>query len=100
MNQTDQDITVQADQLHAFAYTLYEKAGVGQEDARLMADLQVETDLRGVHSHGTRMAPSYIREILDGRMKARPKVPLFRKHRGLLSLMGMPVSVIHRPLWR
>jgi hypothetical protein len=25
MNQTDQDITVQADQLHAFAYTLYEK---------------------------------------------------------------------------
>ena len=74
MNQTDQDITVQADQLHAFAYTLYEKAGVGQEDARLMADLQVETDLRGVHSHGTRMAPSYIREILDGRMKARPKV--------------------------
>ena len=59
--ETGQDITIQSDQLQKFAEELYQKAGVGTEHAKLMADLQVETDLRNVHSHGTRMLPGYIR---------------------------------------
>ena len=47
--ETVQDITIQSDQLQKFAEELYQKAGVGTEHAKLMADLQVETDLRNVH---------------------------------------------------
>ena len=49
-----QEIVVDATQLHNFAQTLCEKAGLRPEDAEQMAELQVQTDLRGVHSHGTR----------------------------------------------
>ena len=47
MSQSDQEIVVQADELREFACTLYRKAGVSREHAELMAELQVETDLRG-----------------------------------------------------
>lgn len=85
---TDQDIIIQSDQLHTFTRTLYEKAGIAQADAQLMADLQVETDLRGVHSHGTRMAPWYIREILDGTMKAKPDVRVVQEAPGTAVIDG------------
>ena len=71
---TVQDITVQSDQLHKFAEKLYQKAGIGMEHAKLMADLQVETDLRNVHSHGTRMLPGYIWSILKGEINPTPQI--------------------------
>jgi LDH2 family malate/lactate/ureidoglycolate dehydrogenase len=79
MPQTDQEIIIQSEQLHEFAYTLYTKAGVSHEHAQLMADLQVETDLRGVHSHGTRMIPWYVGEILKGNMNATPNIQIVRE---------------------
>jgi LDH2 family malate/lactate/ureidoglycolate dehydrogenase len=39
-----------------------------------MAHLLVLTDLRGVHSHGTRAAPGYVRLMLDGRVNPRPNI--------------------------
>ena len=47
MSQSDQEIVVQVDELREFVRALYRKAGVRQEHAELMAELQVETDLRG-----------------------------------------------------
>ena len=79
MSETNQEIVVQADQLREFACTLYRKAGVSQEHAELMAALQVETDLRGVHSHGTRHAPSYIAQILSGELNPAPQIRALRE---------------------
>ena len=79
MSQTDQEIVVQADELREFVCTLYLKAGVSEEHAALMAELQVETDLRGVHSHGTRHAPSYIEQILSGGLKPDPEIRVLRE---------------------
>ena len=39
-----------------------------------MADLQVEADLRGVHSHGTRQVPAYVRRCLNGHTNPRPEI--------------------------
>ena len=79
MSQTDQDIVVQADELREFTSTLYRMAGVSEEHSELIAELQVETDLRGVHSHGTRHAPSYIEQILSGGLNPNPEIRALRE---------------------
>jgi LDH2 family malate/lactate/ureidoglycolate dehydrogenase len=66
MSQETQELTIQSGELREFSETLYRKAGVPPEHARVMANLQVETDLRGVYSHGTRVLPRYVQGILDG----------------------------------
>ena len=65
---TDQDIVVDADELREFGSRLYQKAGVPKADADAVAHLQVETDLHGIHSHGTRALAGYVRGILGGRI--------------------------------
>ena len=88
MSQTAQEIIVQANQLREFACELYRKAGVSQEHAELMARLQVETDLRGVHSHGTRHLPSYIEIILAGDMNPAPQIRALREGPGFVLFDG------------
>lgn len=69
-----QEIVVDSAKLHDFARTLCEKAGLRSDDAEQMAKLQVQTDLRGVHSHGTRALPGYLSLILDGKMQPKPEL--------------------------
>ena len=66
-----QEIVVDSARLHDFARTLCEKAGLRSEDAVQMATLQVQTDLRGVHSHGTRALPGYLNLVLEGKMNSK-----------------------------
>ena len=69
-----QEIVVDSVRLHDFARVLCEKAGLRSEDAERMATLQVQTDLRGVHSHGTRALPGYLNLVLDGKMSPKPEL--------------------------
>ncbi len=71
-----QEIVVESAKLHEFARTLCLKAGLRPEDAEQMANLQVQTDLRGVHSHGTRALPGYLNQVLDGKMNPKPDLRL------------------------
>jgi len=87
MNQS-QDIIVQPEPLREFADALYQKAGMSQEHAKLMAALQVETDLRGVHSHGTRALPGYIRSMLKGDMNPKPEIKVVREGPGFAVIDG------------
>ena len=50
----DQEVLIDHEELHAHVKAVYRSVKVSEEHAQLMADLQVETDVRGVHSHGTR----------------------------------------------
>jgi LDH2 family malate/lactate/ureidoglycolate dehydrogenase len=88
MNQEGQDILVQPGPLREFAFALYQKAGVNREHAKLMADLQVETDLRSVHSHGTRMIPWYVRSMLDGEMTPSPDIRVVQEGPGFAVIDG------------
>ncbi len=78
-NPTDQDIVVNADQLTEFASQLYQKAGVPTGDADASARLQVSTDLRGIHSHGTRALPGYVRGILAGNINPTPNLTIIHQ---------------------
>ena len=51
---SSQDIVIQTDALQLLSSRIYQKVGVSEENADTVAHLQVETDLRGIHSHGTR----------------------------------------------
>ena len=70
----DQEVLIDHAQLHAHVEAVYRSVGVSGEQARLMADLQVETDLRGVHSHGTRNTPAYVRRMLKGHTNPDPQI--------------------------
>ncbi|MBM3235526.1 Ldh family oxidoreductase [Candidatus Poribacteria bacterium] len=71
---SSQDVVIQADALRLLSSQLYQKVGVPKEDADIVSHLQVETDLRGIHSHGTRALPGYVRTILAGRINPTPNI--------------------------
>jgi LDH2 family malate/lactate/ureidoglycolate dehydrogenase len=79
MNKDAQEIVVQADALREFTSALYQKVGMLEEDADAVANMEVETDLRGVYSHGTRAMPRYVHGIRAGNLKARPDIQIVRE---------------------
>jgi LDH2 family malate/lactate/ureidoglycolate dehydrogenase len=55
------------DKLEAFMKDVFIKAGVPPEDAAICADVLIESDKRGIDSHGVgRFKPIYIDRIKDG----------------------------------
>ncbi|MCL4535325.1 MAG: Ldh family oxidoreductase [Bacteroidetes bacterium] len=79
--------------LRSFAAAVFEKVGVSQEDAALVADSLIEANLRGVDTHGvTRMLCVYVKRVQAGLIRAktmimvtsdRPSVALLDGHNSL-----------------
>jgi LDH2 family malate/lactate/ureidoglycolate dehydrogenase len=55
---------------------LFRHEGVSAEDAATIARVQLEADLRGMHSHGMRAVPMYLARIRQGIINPRPNVHL------------------------
>src|SRR5438132_9067238 len=53
-------------ELHGIALRVFEAAGSGPEEARVIADHLIEANLRGHDSHGVGMIPSYLRNLATG----------------------------------
>jgi LDH2 family malate/lactate/ureidoglycolate dehydrogenase len=54
---------VDAGQLLDLVTTVFERCGMGGEDAALLADTLVDADLGGVHSHGVMRTPEYVNKL-------------------------------------
>jgi len=67
-------IRVPAEDMRVLVTALFERAGTSRNDAEFMARFLVQTDLRGVFSHGTRRVLYYIQMMLDGRVNPRPDI--------------------------
>ena len=80
--------TVTADRLRTLCADILRAAGVPESDANTAARIQVEADLRGVHSHGTRAIPGYTRQILDARINPRPEPRTLREGSAYLHIDG------------
>jgi uncharacterized oxidoreductase len=52
--------------LHRLAAALYERAGASPDDARVVADHQVDANLAGHDSHGVHLLPTYLDRIRKG----------------------------------
>ena len=65
-----------AGELAAFVAAVFCARGMAKEDARVLADVLVWADLRGVESHGVERVPSYLALVDKGAMNvaARPQV--------------------------
>src|SRR5207244_5061689 len=72
--------------------------GMSDAHAETTAEMMLETDLRGVDSHGISMLPSYDREFRAGRLNMRPVFTTVREAPSLALIdadasLGHPVSV-------
>jgi ureidoglycolate dehydrogenase (NAD+) len=65
--------------LTSYCARLFAASGVPSEAAEVAARIQVHADLRGVHSHGARAIPGYIRQIRSGAVNPRPAIRILRE---------------------
>ncbi len=72
--------------------------GMSEAHAGITAEMMLETDLRGVDSHGISMLPAYDREFRSGRLNMRPQFKTVREGPAMALIdadasLGHPVSV-------
>ena len=72
MDGQNDKIRIESEPFRQFTSALYQGAGVPKTDADAVAGMQVDTDERGVFSHGTRALPGYVRGILNGEINPKP----------------------------
>jgi LDH2 family malate/lactate/ureidoglycolate dehydrogenase len=65
--------------LRRFSTRLFETVGMPAEDADVAAASLVESDLRGIYSHGVvRLQPPYLEEMRDGHTNPAPDIKVVR----------------------
>jgi ureidoglycolate dehydrogenase (NAD+) len=74
VNQT----SISPGKLTGFAAACLGKLGLAAADARLVAETLVESNLRGVDSHGVVRLPHYAKRLRNGTVKARPQISVRR----------------------
>lgn len=75
MPQIESDsISVPADKVRVFAAACFERLGLKADDAHLVADSLVESNLRGIDSHGVARLLHYANRIKHGSIETRPKI--------------------------
>jgi LDH2 family malate/lactate/ureidoglycolate dehydrogenase len=73
---------------------LFQKTGVPRADSDTVAKILVRTDLRGIFSHGTRLAPNYLQHIIDGHMKPEPR-PRVERETAAMALLDADRGLGH-----
>ncbi len=77
---TDNRPYIPWDMVDDFMTAVFMKVGVPEEDARLCADVLMESDRRGIESHGcNRFKPIYIDRINDGILNPVTKIDIIKE---------------------
>lgn len=89
MNKPPTDgIRIGADPLRAFIVELFTKVSVPHNDAVIVADLLVDTELRGVVSHGVEKVIWYVTACRDGVYNPEPTIEVLRETPAIATLNG------------
>lgn len=75
-------ISFSAADLERFVVQVFESQGFSSEDAQQCADVLLESDLRGIDSHGVARLTGYVRLIKNGRINPKPNITI-TKSRGV-----------------
>lgn len=68
------------DKIEDFIICAFVKLGVPEEDAAICADILIESDKRGIESHGVnRFKPIYVDRIIDGILNPVTEFEVVRK---------------------
>jgi LDH2 family malate/lactate/ureidoglycolate dehydrogenase len=89
---------VPAKQIEKQLVSVFRAWGMSDEHAATTAQVMVETDLRGVDSHGVSMLPTYDKEFRAGRLNMRPSWKTLREGPAMALIdadasLGHPASV-------
>jgi LDH2 family malate/lactate/ureidoglycolate dehydrogenase len=80
--------TVDATQLTTQVTRIFERLGLPEADARVVAEHLVEADLRGVHSHGVIRVPTYVQACKAGRINPHPNIRIVSDRGGQVVMDG------------
>src|SRR5207247_7625289 len=88
---------VPAQQIRRQLVSVFQAWGMSDAHAETTADMMVETDLRGVDSHGISMLPTYDNEFRAGRLNMKPQFKTVRENPATALIdadasLGHPVS--------
>jgi LDH2 family malate/lactate/ureidoglycolate dehydrogenase len=91
-------VRVPAPQIAQQLVSVFRAWGMSERHAAITAEVMVETDLRGVDSHGVSMLPTYDREFRSGRINMQPVFKTVREGPASALIdadasLGHPVSV-------
>lgn len=81
-------IRVAPEAMRAFVKTVFEKVGMTEEHAGLLAELLTLNDLRGVFSHGTQQVASYVGHFQRKQLNPRPNVQVVSESPSTLLVDG------------
>ncbi len=70
---------IRFEDLRSFCQAAYEKAGVSEEEAFIVADLLAKADLRGVESHGVTRLPIYIQRLEKNYVRAECRLSVIKE---------------------
>jgi LDH2 family malate/lactate/ureidoglycolate dehydrogenase len=79
---------VPVDELTAQAAAVLVAAGVGEDDARVVAESLVDADMRGIHSHGVSRLGIYVERLRAGGNRAQGEVAVLAEAPALALLDG------------
>ncbi len=83
-----QEIVVPAEQLAELLVTMYLRKGMLREEAEIVAARQIEADLRGIHSHGSRATPRYLSAMDNGDIDPRGRVEVVKQTAAIAVMDG------------
>jgi L-2-hydroxycarboxylate dehydrogenase (NAD+) len=89
MNQPpEESVTVSEARLLACAAACFERADMPPGHAGIVARLLVNSDLRGVRSHGTRQVNQYCSQLADGILNPHPQIRTIRETAAVVAVDG------------
>lgn len=83
-----QDVVIQAEPLKALLIALYVRKGMFRAEAETAAARQIEADLRGIQSHGSRATPRYLGAMDRGDIDPRGQTLVVTKTPAIAVLDG------------
>jgi LDH2 family malate/lactate/ureidoglycolate dehydrogenase len=76
------------DALHTFGLAAYARAGMHDDDARVVVEVQLEADLRGVDTHGFQRLPWYVDRLVAGENNPTPRLNVVKESSASVVLDG------------
>lgn len=73
---------------HKFVTDVYKRLGVREEDAKLAADVVVQSDVTGVNTHGLARMPMYVRRLQQKAVNPTPNIRQTNESENLIALDG------------
>ena len=74
--------------LRRLVAAVFARVPIPEEHARLIADLLIDTELRGVVSHGVGQVERYVRSYQQGKTNAHPQVRVLKEGPATAALSG------------